>query len=181
MIVVGIDPGSKGGLSWISPKGISSIPIPYKEVRNARHKVLDVSRLDKWIQECISKFGKPDSVVMEDVHAMPRDSRKAAFTFGWNSGSIASYFLSLGHEIEYIAPKDWQGKILSPLLSSYKSGKQHSDLTRKELLKLASREYVKGKYPSLSLIPSPRSKNEHDGMSDSVCLAEYKRLSVGTV
>lgn len=170
--MIGIDPGITGGLAWLG-SAVSAIPVPTVRKEGIRYPLLDHSRIEKWYEECASTFQEiPTLAVIEDVHSMPRDSKQGAFTFGFTTGAILSLFDSLNLELVAVSPREWQKALLSDDVSHFK---QVPDLTSREVLKASSIRFVKRTYPSLSLIPTPRSKNDHSGMADAICIATFTR------
>lgn len=173
MVVIGIDPGLTGGLAWLG-SSVSAIPIPTIHKEGIRYPLLNHSTIEKWYETCACVFEEiPTIAAIEDVHSMPRDSKQGAFTFGFTTGGIVSYFCSLGLELVTVSPREWQRSLLSEDIARFKQSSP--DLTSREVLKASSVEYVKREYPSLSLIPTPRSKNPHSGIADAVCIATYTR------
>lgn len=172
-IVIGVDPGLKGALACIGSKGILVEPLHFN--KGSRHSLLDIVKMDVFIGKCADLIGTPGLVAVEDVHSMPRDSKKGAFTFGWGTGSVVTYFLARGFEVGFFSPKEWQDGLLKELKYDIKE-EATIELTKREINKLASLTYVRTHYPNISLKPTPRSKLDNDGLSDALCIATYARM-----
>jgi hypothetical protein len=176
LVCIGVDPGLTGGLAWLG-KSVSSLPIPVKRLEGIRYPLLDHEKVNTWFEECSSTFQEsPDVVILEDVHSLPRDSNQGAFTFGFTTGSILSYFSALDIPIVTIPPREWQKALLTEDVQYYS---QDPSLTSREVIKASSIRYVKRRFPSLSLLPTSRSKKDHSGMADSICLALHGSMKLG--
>jgi hypothetical protein len=135
------------------------------------YPILDIDKLGVWVQS----LGDPleiKYIAVEAVHSMPRDGVVSAFTFGWGTGAISTYFqVSLpAAKLIFIPPKDWQ-KLLSDRKDRLKESNPH--LSSKEINKLASLERVREKYPNVSLRKSSRATTDSDGIADAINIADY--------
>lgn len=165
--IVGVDPGLNGGLAfvWESYPDINQIavsmecmPMPVIETtkgKKVRHEI-DANRVVD-----ILKAWKPDVVVVESVHAMPKQGVASSFRFGVVFGQIRGILAGLGMGYVLVTPQAWMNKILAGYA---KNGKGK-----------ASIQYVKQRWPNVNLLATPRSRVPHDGMADAICIAEYGR------
>lgn len=95
MIICGIDPGANGAIAIIDSK------------RNV-FIVADMPKDDKTFVDIIKNNRyKPDKVYMENVHALPKQSTVAGFTFGKNVGKAELLAESMG-EVILVTPGKWK-------------------------------------------------------------------------
>lgn len=99
MIVMGIDPGQSGGISifTVSSKtgfvdNVTACKMP--ETERDVHEVLS--------------FWKPDYVVIEDVHSMPKQGVSSSFKFGRSYGFLRGIVVGLGVPFQQVSPQTWQ-------------------------------------------------------------------------
>ena len=98
-IIVGIDPGASGGVSWIDSHSneIYTEPCPKTNIEMA---------------ELIRNIVKNDTIgvqaYLELVHAFPTDGRSSLFKFGTNYGKWQGILASFGIEPIFVTPQKWQ-------------------------------------------------------------------------
>lgn len=110
MIIMGVDPGSKGGLSIIKncsnklPKIIFFKRMPVVSIYGK--KIVDTLKI------CgdLSKY-KIDIAIIEKVHAMPRQGVTSSFQFGRSFGGIESLCYIFAKRVDYVAPAVWKKAI----------------------------------------------------------------------
>lgn len=101
IFIVGIDPGKSGGI-----------------VALTNGKITDIAKMPPTPIDLVNHFyflgfpnqpiGVKSYVIIENVHSMPSDSSKGAFTFGRNVGQIEGVLASFGIEAIKVEPKKWQ-------------------------------------------------------------------------
>ena len=96
---------------------------------------------------------------IEKVHAFPGMSAKSTTTFMKNAGGLETLLEVTNTPHELIPPTRWQNAIIGK--SSLK-GKDKKKDTKKRAL-----EYVRRRFPEV--------ETKHDGILDSICIAEYSR------
>lgn len=111
-IVVGVDPGKAGGISWITPsKVITATPMPEGE-----EELNDlVSSLEEVCDEEICNTQNPKIeifVFIEQVGVMPGQGISSAFTFGVGFGQLRQAFSIFPRE--FIRPQVWQKGLQIP-------------------------------------------------------------------
>jgi len=94
---------------------------------------------------------------LEAVHAMPKQGVRSTFTFGEEFGYIKGVLEAYGISYQEIPPERWK--------------KEFGLNTDKK----KSIEVCKALFPSVNLLATERSRVEHDGMAESLLLAEYGR------
>lgn len=98
MIIIGIDPGVTGAMAVIEKGQLTGLmPMMASEGRVS----------GSWIALQLSSY-KPDYVVVEDVHAMPRNGSVASFKLGYNYGVIVGVVQSLSHPLVRVSPQKWK-------------------------------------------------------------------------
>ncbi|MEC8917135.1 MAG: Holliday junction endonuclease [Pseudomonadota bacterium] len=147
-MIVGIDPGQKGGVAFIAPTGRTEgrpMPLAGKEI--------DGHALSRMLFELT-----PSLVIIEKVHSMPKQGVASTFKFGMGYGIVIGVCEALGLPYRLVTPQAWKKAVLSG--------------TAKD--KSAAINFVRRAYPGLNLSPG-RLRAPHDGIADAVCLAEYGR------
>jgi len=155
-VVIGIDPGKGGGLAAIETMGDINVTPMF-----IAGKELDIPRISDWIYD----RGHRTSVVIvciEKVHAMSKPGQQkqgvvSMFTFGKNVGILYGIIGSMLIPLYEVAPQTWKKVILAD--------------TPKD--KQAAIDYCMRRFPSVSLLATPRSRKPHDGMADALCIAAY--------
>ena len=147
MIVVGIDPGLNGGLAVISEDHCAALPMM------TIGKELDVPGIVWWL-----RFHKPDLVVVEQVHSMPKQGVVSTFRFGVGLGVLIGIVGTMELPLRLVTPQAWKKVVLEGTARDKDAAIQH----------------VRRAYPGIDLTPG-RLRKPHDGIADAVCLAEWGR------
>ena len=100
----------------------------------------------------------PSVVILEKVHAMPKQGVSSTFKFGMGFGLVIGVCEALGIPYRLVTPQAWKKVVLAG--------------TAKD--KDAAISFVRKAYPGVDLTPG-RKRTPHDGMADAICLAEYGR------
>lgn len=159
MIYVGIDPGQKGGVSFVSkvaeftaaesmpktPNGLIALITAWNEDYQIQHAFIEKA-------QPMRKKGKSQGVV-------------SAFTYGYQSGGIEMLFKMLKIPYSLIPPKEWQKEMFV--------GTKATDEPKDRALEAANRIF-----PKQNFLASLRCKKQHDGMIDSILIAEYCRRKI---
>lgn len=99
-MIVGIDPGSHGAISFVSLDGL------YRKVFGfSKYTEYDIKDL---IIEHRDFLGYEFKAYIEEVHAMPRDGKVQAFSFGKNYGFWIGLLTGLGVPYQTVIPLKWQ-------------------------------------------------------------------------
>lgn len=146
MIILGIDPGKKGGISWINRTEASAIAMPLAG------KELDLPYLADLVKGIC-----PDKVVIEKQGAMPGQGVVSMFTIGKNYGLLLG--ICAQYSVEIVTPQRWKKEVLQG--------------TTKD--KNAAIAYCRQSFPDVSLLPNPKCRKPSDGIADALCIAEYGR------
>ena len=131
MLILGIDPGSSGGLAIVESKSNSLPKIIWASkmpvVKIYSKKVIDVMK----VSLALKKYSI-DVTILEKVHAMPRQGVSSSFQFGRVFGGIEAISYLYTKRVDYIAPAVWKKSL------GLGSAKQDSlDLARLKFGKLS--------------------------------------------
>ncbi len=145
-VIVGIDPGEKGGIAFFSRDGtlLDVEPMPL----DAGTKEVDSLALFVMLSEA-----EPLLVVVEKVGSNPKWRSNSIFTFGRNLEAVIST-LKIA-EIPYdcnVLPTTWKKVVLAG--------------TKRE--KADAIAHVHRRYPEFA-----DKVGKHDGMADATCIGEY--------
>lgn len=106
MITIGIDPGIKGGVAAVATKtqryeGGIRMPtiIVGKKTR------VDAAALFRYLD---SHDGNIERVVIEQVHAMPKQGVTSVFSFGHSAGVAEACAMLTGAPVEFVSPAKWK-------------------------------------------------------------------------
>jgi len=113
-LFIGIDPGKRGGISWIH------YDTEEKTEELFAHKCPGTYE-EMWDTLNIATGAYLDDIkdihcTIEHVWAMPWDTPKTAFTFGTNFGAWLTCIEIMGLEYDYVSPKKWQTYFSTPKL-----------------------------------------------------------------
>ena len=107
MLILGVDPGSSGGLAIVESK-VDSLPkiiwankMPVVNVFGK--KIIDVLKVSSTLKEYTI-----DVTIIEKVHAMPRQGVTSSFQFGRSFGGIEALSYIYTKRVDYIAPAVWK-------------------------------------------------------------------------
>jgi|WetSurMetagenome_2_1015567.scaffolds.fasta_scaffold292108_2 hypothetical protein len=161
----GIDNGLKGGIAIIDEKQDIIFKTPMYIISGKDGDYYDIPR----IKSLLGKYPPDIKIALErafvklvKIGGKWAASPKAMFTNGTNYGIIQGLLTGMGLSYEIIDPKIWQKKLFE--------GMPHDDT------KQASIMYCKRKYPNIDFRASERCINDHDGITDAVCLANFLSL-----
>ena len=150
MIYIGIDPGMKGAWATIASKGDIEV------MTFAHYDFAEDMNLIK--EGWIDGSEKGIFCVLEKVHSMPGQGVASTFKFGEGYGYVKGVLEANYIPYQEISPQTW---------------KKEFHLIGKD--KKASIEVCKKLFPKVNLKATERSRVEHDGMAESLLLAEYAR------
>lgn len=151
MKVYGIDPGLTGAIAWIDDGKL----IDVKDLPSFD------GRIDAWnLANGLREWGKPDMVVIEDVHSMPGQGVSSTFKFGRSLGAIEGVLGALSYPHTRLTPQRWKMKM---------------GLSAKD--KDASRGMARELWPHLA---SEFARKKDDGRAEAALIAEAWRRGYAT-
>ena len=145
MLVLGVDPGSKGGFALIGD-GVAPLVWPMPETLTG-------------LLAAMQERPRPDLAVIESVHAMPGQGVSSMFTFGRGFGQLEALLAFKGLPVAYVTPQRWQKAVLGRLPGS--EGKR------------AVIDWARQQWPAVSLRRTARCSTDSDGMADALGIAFY--------
>lgn len=155
MIYIGIDPGLKGGIAFLiqccSHAVTLSMPIEGKDV--------DISTLRAQVSAYSSE---PRHVFLERAQAFPKQGVVSSFNYGRLSGMIEGCVRALGIPVTLVHPAVWHRSMLQGV---------PKDLPPKQRALVAAERL----FPNVDLRANAKAKKPHDGLVDSLLIAEYGR------
>tara|TARA_R110000772_G_scaffold67964_2_gene150550 strand:- start:432 stop:884 length:453 start_codon:yes stop_codon:yes gene_type:complete len=101
-MIIGIDPGISGGVSAVDRDGRFLTGIRMPVLRHRGKALVDARTLDRFL----NRLG-PERIVIEQVHAMPRQGVTSSFTFGRMTGG-AEAIAQLHAPVDWVTPNAWK-------------------------------------------------------------------------
>lgn len=151
-IYLGIDPGLKGAIAWVTSDGRAwAHRTPTLAARKGRD--FFEAEMVEYLREHPVRH-----CVIEAVGAMPKQGVTSTFTFGMGYGLWLGMLAALGIPHERVRSQAWKKAILAG--------------TKRD--KAAAVAWCQRAYPSVVLVPKG-CRVPHDGMAEAVCLSELAR------
>lgn len=141
MIFCGIDPGRGGAIAVIREDG------------SVETSVFDEAEYRSVLQA----LNGSSLVIVEDVHAMPKQGVTSMFNFGFNKGWIVGLLYAYGIPTQLVSPQKWKRAF-------------GLDNDKQKSIECAMRLY-----PNANLYATPRCKKMHDGIAEALLMAEYAK------
>ena len=152
MVYVGIDPGKAGGYAILYPEDSNIL-------NRAESFYWDEQGFIDKMNDLAQTYGTANIITcVEQVHSMPTDSHKTAFSFGYQNGFIKAVLLAYKIPYQEISPVKWK--------KEFGLVKQPKDESIKCCKKL---------YPLVSLFRTNKCKKESDGMAEALLMATYAK------
>lgn len=152
-IVIGIDPGAKGGVAVLETTTDGGLI-----VMTAEAAPVNAFELHQFGNRMGFFFGEHRCLAfLEKVHAMPKQGVSSMFTFGRNVGMWEGFLGCWGIKCETVEPQIWQ-KLTAPM----------AELTTKD----RSIRFASLAFPKTPLVPKGGRKPS-DGIADALCIAYY--------
>ena len=156
MIYIGIDPGLSGAIAAINEIGSIIYYGVMPTTGTGKGEEIDVARLADTLQDY-----KAAVCCLEKVGAMPKQGVSSTFKFGKGFGQIDATLKIVGLPFSLVTPQAWKKRVLAGL--DWKGNKA------------ASIQYCLNRYPGYDFRRTARCKNQHDGICDAICIAEFCR------
>lgn len=149
MIYIGIDPGLKGGYSWVLPYRIPEVRAWDEDAFIEDMRML-ANEKNVGGDSCIA--------AVEKVGAVSGNGIRSMFTFGRNAGFIEGVLSALDIPYQLVPPTVWK-KSFSLI---------HAD-------KKKSIEVAKNLYPEVGFRPTNRCRVDADGMAEAALIMTYAK------
>ena len=168
-MIVGVDPGVKGGIAFLLGEVSSVRPMPTHRPKKGGRETYDVQEIAMLLR---GVCGGGIMAVLERLAPMPPFLARGGGALAGAGGSIANYHRGLGRGLfegiltalgipyHLVGPREWQDEML-PLRGG--DTKARSIARAREL------------FPDVSLYPTARSRKASDGLADALLLAEFGR------
>lgn len=162
MIVVGVDPGKKGGFCILDKQGDDLNVVAggmYPLIQAKSKEVLDSRKLlDAWAAACGSALPIKSSVcVVENVHSMPKMGAPSVFQFGRMFGCLEACVYEAFDRIEYVEPHRWKAKF------NLVGGAANKSVSRDTASRLIGQAAGAKYWP----------KQKHEGVAEAALMALY--------
>ncbi len=110
MLIIGIDPGISGSISFLyDGKIIEVIEMPTMADGKKNKRQVNGSQIYNEILKMIKKFGKDDiRVVIEQVSAMPGQGVTSMFNFGQSFGILKGICSAMQLPMYFVRPSKWK-------------------------------------------------------------------------
>ena len=105
MIVLGIDPGIRGGLAVVSDCGIGTLidAIDIPVVGSGARERVDVAAVRNFVRQ-----HQPDLALIERAQAMPRQGSSSGFKYGKATGALEPAIVLSAIPLEIVEPTAWK-------------------------------------------------------------------------
>lgn len=160
MIYIGIDPGMGGAVGVIDGDKLFVYDTPIMVVAGEKNKrMYDKVAMAHLLQPYSVLLGPTRDqvlVVLESVHAMPKQGVTSSFSFGRGLGIWEGIIAALSLPLEMPSPQRW----------------------KKEIMADQGREKDAARYKAMSLFPAIAdhlSRVKDDGRAEALLMAEYGR------
>jgi hypothetical protein len=143
--IVGIDPGSKGGVVLLDDEGVIAelVSMPTVDVF--------ADLIEKW---------KPHHVCIEKSQSLPGNAASRMYNYGVHNGELRGVLVALQVPFTLVPPKIWQAEMFL--------GTDSTDLPKKRALEAARRLF-----PGQDFRASDRCKTPSDGLVDAALIGTY--------
>lgn len=156
--IIGIDLGLHGAITDMTQDGITSYAMP------TCGKDIDITEINTFLRTYVSE---DTVVVFERIGLIFKSSKTTAFSMGKQLGAMEALCISRKIPHEIIPPKEWQKAIFQGIPEIKKGDSRDT--------KAMALVAVRRLFPSAILTVGKRATKPHDGVVDSILLAEYAR------
>lgn len=158
MLICGIDPGLKGGITIIDHDGkmVEMIVMPIVANETDAHGVA------KFLKKYDTAIGW---IFIEHAQSMPKQSVSAMFNYGTSFGKLIGVSAALGIRYMLVKPQRWQEQMLLGTDTSLDT-KKRGFLACTRIFPGSSFQVCEGRANAAKF---------HDGLTDATLIAEYGR------
>jgi len=154
---IGVDPGQRGGLAFVSPRHSLAYPMPLLPKAEQKAAGTPINWFE--VYRLLSQWDVWENpMCVEKVWGMPGQGASSTFKFGGNFVGILAAAQIMGANMELVVPRRWKSAVLGEDFTHDKEG---------------AIAFCTAHYPSVTLLASSRHRTPHDGMADALCLAHY--------
>jgi hypothetical protein len=160
-LYLGIDNGLSGGICGINDKKevvvTSVMPVEKNKKNKNEYSYIILSLLLHRLKRDYDLY-----VAVEQAHPRAISGKRQCFSTGYGYGLVCGVLSGLDINFSIVTPQKWQKEILG----EFKRGES----------KIASANFCLKNYPLVNL-KIGKSKKLHTGLTDALCLAEWKRCN----
>ena len=102
-LIIGVDPGKTGGIAVLhGGRLLDAVRMPV---------TADLKQVDaQGVRDVLDAVANPwrDVIVLEKVHAMPKNGSIASFSLGHSVGVVVGVALGAGYRLRLIGPAEWK-------------------------------------------------------------------------
>lgn len=168
-VFIGIDPGVNGCISVFC--GDSEVVNSHMMPKIKGKEEIDGEELGRLLRMMTKDVDF--HIMVEDVHAIFGAAAGTTFSFGYNVGLLHGVLMDNSLPYTLVQPKRWQKEMWQGLpLIRKKSKTGKTMVTDTKAMSIAAAQKL---FPSADLRKSKRARVPHDGVADSVLLAECCR------
>ena len=160
---IGIDPGISGGITCLWDNGGIHKKLVMPIIKVGKRNRLDGKAISRWLRS-IANEEEIRMIALEEQRPMHKAGEVATFGMGRGYGMLEGILVGLDLPYELIRPVDWQKEMFK--------GKPKGNT------KAYSKEVAQQLFPKEDFKKSDRCTNLHDGLTDSVLIAEYIRRKI---
>lgn len=160
-IVLGIDPGFKGGFTFVDSEKNKIIDKCVTPILTLKTKKKTQNEYDLGEIKRIFQSHPVDLAVLEIQQSFPKQGISSTFKTGRGFGLLEGMLFALGIRYSLIKPREWQKELFAGLPND----------DTKNLSKMVAQRL----FPGEDFRPTDRCKNLSDGLTDSCLMAEYER------
>jgi len=153
MIYVGIDPGLKGALVAISNKEEIVLFTIMPTISNTYNVVEIISFFDE-----LQGLDQLKVMIEKPIIIPAITSKKTVRLTSYFDGLIQGILYAKKIPFDLVGPRKWQ----TAILGTSKNDKHKHSIG-----------FCQRNFPEFDLLPTPRSRKPHDGLSDALCIAIY--------
>jgi hypothetical protein len=164
-VFMGIDPGKDGGISYIEEDGEEKSSTVTPRIG----KEYDLQQM-----VTILELMGPAHVVLENINSHSAKGRQGAFVMGKGVAYWEMALVALRIPYTMVTPQAWQKVMWEGSPIQYKAQKTAKGNKSKDT-KATSMVAAKRLFPDFDFRKSDNATNLHDGMVDSMLIAEYCR------
>lgn len=154
MFSIGIDPGLSGAVSVLSDDGsvelVADTPTLEVKSKSKTQREYQIPEMHKVLKQ----YAENSRAVLEDIHALPGEAIRSAFSIGKGVGIWQGLLVANGIPYEMVTPQRWKPTMLE--------GMGHD--------KDASRYRAQQLFPGAEL-----SRKKDHGRADALLMAEFNR------
>lgn len=152
-VVIGIDPGVRGGIAILKLPKLNVYPMPIIGEKEYNMQL---------IKTCLKGFFLPALTIcyIERQHCMPGEGLPRTFKTGFGFGMLQGILTGLEIPFVVVNAKEWQKEMFK-------------GLPKDQDTKVSSALVAQRLFPKNEFRATERSRTIADGMTDAACIAEY--------